>query len=561
MSRAVAAIGAVVAVVALGGCSDDGLTLKYQLKGIVDVKEIYRLETIIGVDPVDPRMFDGERPYQPVGSGVGYELKDVDGSGQLSFLITHDAAQGFEFSPGFSFRLLPPRSSVAPPLFIHARALGATEIIAATTEDIHATFGDGDVPVLVIDLRCRGGSRCTADQSCCSQGCTMTDADPMSCGGCGMSCGDAETCSGAKCRCAGGSGCTEGKTCFSDSGCYDLQNDPYNCGAKGKTCNPGETCSGGTCGCGAGAACGSNTPCCAMAGGAQCAQPGVGCACGAGFCDAPNTCCDQVNGTCVNLSGGDNANCGGCGKACVAPSTCSGGACKCNGIACSGGDVCCASGCAALDNDPLNCGQCGKRCAVGELCMGGQCHCGNGAVCGANQICCGSVCKDKLSDPANCGSCGHTCSAGEGCSNGQCNCNGGPGCPGTQYVCCQSGCDNTSLGLDPMNNPAPCGSCSGPTCVPPSVCLAGGTCATDACGGCMRGNTCDPLKGCHCGSTPACTGFTPDCCFNSYCTNFQNDPNNCGNCNNHCPSGVMCISGVCQPPDMGDDGGPIIGLD
>jgi hypothetical protein len=49
--------------------------------------------------------------------------------------------------------------------------------------------------------------------------------------------------------------------------------------------------------------------------------------------------------------------------------------CGCNGgAACAAGQVCCqVGGCKDLNSDPQNCGVCGRACAAGSSCVSGAC--------------------------------------------------------------------------------------------------------------------------------------------------------------------------------------------
>src|SRR5262249_30330196 len=159
-------------------------------------------------------------------TGVGYEVRDVDGSGKRSVLVTHDATLGFQFGQTFTFTLLPPNSKPPPPLSIVARAVGTSSTIGETMS-LAAQFGPGASAELKIATQRGGGTRvCLSTEQCCGDSCVNVDADAHNCGGCAMACADGETCSGSQCRCAGGSACSAGKACCPTKGCFNLQNDP-----------------------------------------------------------------------------------------------------------------------------------------------------------------------------------------------------------------------------------------------------------------------------------------------------------------------------------------------
>src|SRR5690242_19076090 len=81
------------------------IVLHYQLKGVEKPTDIYKIETLINVDPCDPRQFFEDVRYTSLSPGIGYQVGDFEQSGRRSVLIRHDATLGFQMSPGFSFRL------------------------------------------------------------------------------------------------------------------------------------------------------------------------------------------------------------------------------------------------------------------------------------------------------------------------------------------------------------------------------------------------------------------------------------------------------------------------
>jgi hypothetical protein len=520
----------------LVGCGGrNEIALNYELSNI-DLNQVIRVETYIAVDPTDKRNFFADSPYRSVAMGVGYEVRDFDGSGQRKVLITHDNTLGFTFSRDFTFTLLPPSGETAPPLIVTARAVGAAAMLGRT-KDLPAHFAvNSSVKVALTDERCNGIA-CASDQACCNDACTNVKSDALHCGGCDKPCAPlGDSCQGGSCLCAGGSACTGTETCCPLIGCLDLTSDPFNCGACGKACNPGESCSGGKCQCNGGAACGDNGLCCAMTG---CSTTGS-CACGSTSCASPNTCCSPSAGTCVNLMS-DNNNCGACGKVCPNGLLCDKGACKCNGQICSQGDTCCPTGCANLNSSTTSCGSCGHGCATNELCSSGTCQCGS-SQCTSGQSCCGDTCKSLDSDQMNCGACGHGCNASEQCVSGHCICPGtnpARACTGSE-TCCPSAANGTSGGcFDLSSDHNHCGQCSR-ACASTEMCTSG-NCMQSACNpSCTNGNVCNPQTlTCLCGTT-TCTG-TNYCC-NGRCVDRTSDPTNCGQCNNNVSPNLCCGS-------------------
>jgi hypothetical protein len=114
----------------------------------------------------------------------------------------------------------------------------------------------------------------------------------------------------------------------------------------------------------------------------------------------------------------------------------------------------CADECVNLHSDPHNCGRCGHACGAGSSCVAGRCT--TTTECQPGQTVCAGVCVDLQSDPQNCGTCGTTCSsyfATSSCVSGTCkidscdpnwiNCNGNPldGCN-----CFGTTCNGTMCG-------------------------------------------------------------------------------------------------------------------
>lgn len=142
------------------------------------------------------------------------------------------------------------------------------------------------------------------------------------------------------------------------------------------------------------------------------------------------------------------------------------------------------------------------------------------------------------SDNENCGGCRHRCCSGpcdcegDSCIGGQCLCHGDETCSGDPNdYCCRAGCRDLS------NDPENCGSC-GNECGPNEVCRPGGMCGLGvcACPGEPDGGTCE-------------TEAALRCCPGTGCTDVDEDPHNCGACENDCmadddhgPQGDRCVT-------------------
>jgi len=105
-------------------------------------------------------------------------------------------------------------------------------------------------------------------------------------------------------------------------------------------------------------------------GGSTMVKPCQVIACGSNYCTGSHAAC--CGNSCVNTNT-DSNNCGGCGIACVAPSTCAGGSCNCAGNTCFPWQSCCALTCTDPYWDNNNCGGCGIACGNGKVCDFGSC--------------------------------------------------------------------------------------------------------------------------------------------------------------------------------------------
>ncbi len=134
---------------------------------------------------------------------------------------------------------------------------------------------------------------------------------------------------------------------------------------------------------------------------------------------------------CIN-AWGDNANCGGCGRACGTGSSCSSGVCQFS-TACVPPLASCFGRCADLRTDRRNCGRCGMNIGTYQDCVGGTSV--PVASIPTEYVLCGSSRFDIQSDRFNCGSCGHACPIESECDHGICEADYYPCLPGRFIGC------------------------------------------------------------------------------------------------------------------------------
>jgi hypothetical protein len=237
-----------------------------------------------------------------------------------------------------------------------------------------------------------------------ANGCeTDTSSDPQHCGGCNLSCkvpNAIPSCVMSSCRIGGCNGTFRDCNGNASDGCEaDIANDPADCGACGNKCIlpnavagcVNKTCTVGICnpgfgdcdgvaanGCETGtnggdpANCGGCKRACSTAQTAQlmCGGGGIctsSCTSGFANCTLPTVAQGPDDG-CETNTGGDTANCGGCGRACLPINTstgllsCQSGLCK---STCTSGFANCRTPAAPATDDGCECptpGCCGSDC-------------------------------------------------------------------------------------------------------------------------------------------------------------------------------------------------------
>jgi hypothetical protein len=368
---------------------------------------------------------------------------------------------------------------------------------------------------------------CSATQVNCSGTCVNPLTDNNNCGPltmgtgvCGRVCPGGQSCQGGACTTT----CSLGQTVCSGT-CRDLQTDNTNCGACARTCTGGTACSAGNCLCPAGQTGCSGTCRALQTDNNNCGVCGRVCGggqtCVAGVCtttcSAAQTDC---SGTCRDLAT-DNTNCGACGAVCTGGTSCSGRSCVC-----PAGQTNCSGTCRALTTDNSNCGACGTVCGAGTVCSAGACT----STCASPTTNCSGVCRDLQNDANNCNACGTVCTRANGvagCAAGACTlaaCNSGFGnCDGNNA----NGCE-TSTSTSVTN----CGVCG-------NSCQFANAAASCVAGRCTRGTCATGFANCDGVDSNGCEVNT-----------VAGDVNNCGACNNRCPtppigSIAVCANSVC----------------
>mgnify|MGYP006865010860 CR=1 FL=1 len=185
---------------------------------------------------------------------------------------------------------------------------------------------------------------CYAIEKACSGKCVWTEGgNAEHCGACGNKCATGKICSMGKCI-DSTLGCDLGATKCGSS-CAHTDSDRYNCGACGKACADGENC--------------KNNKCVSK------------CVSGLTYCGS----------SCTSVSS-DDSNCGACGNKCSVEDYCYGGKCVSECWLSPGNDDTCIinkgasnamSYCTNFKSNDANCGGCSKACPKGQSCYNGAC--------------------------------------------------------------------------------------------------------------------------------------------------------------------------------------------
>ncbi len=357
------------------------------------------------------------------------------------------------------------------------------------------------------DAACKA-SFCNPDSGACSfgpanEGGPCSDGDP---------CTVNDACANGSCLPGPAANCSDGNPCTNDA-CVDGQCTHLPNAADcddGNACTLDDQCAGGTC---------------------QHA--------GLADCDDQNLCttdsCDPVQG-CLHVF--NSAPCDD-GNACTLGDKCAGGVCTPGGglLSCEDGNPCTADSCSAGQGcvHVASNGDCddGNLCTVGEHCVDGKCQHEGLLDCDDDSICTTDSCDPlkgclHLLNKVPCDD-GNICTLGDKCQLGQ--------CLGGQALVCNDGnpCTDDScapeVGCQFLANADPCSD--------ENACTEGD--------GCVAG-WCKPGAPLDCDDGDPCTDDSCDAalgCVHQTNTDFQTDPDNCGQCGHVCSAVSDCVGGKC----------------
>ncbi len=390
---------------------------------------------------------------------------------------------------------------------------------------------------------------------CCGDEClSVIDDDPANCGACGHSCGEGGLCIHGNCQ--PGAQCDAGED---NSLCARPQGSGFCCQGSCEASAPPD--------CGA---CGLSCTTC---------QSDSDCPTGQACAAVTHALASTAQASCAPLSCAGAAE----GVACAIPGLVFPGSSLLLDTNVHGAELvvteCCWGACVDLDFDPSNCGACGIACPAATTCEFGTCQpsvdcaqAADGTLCAASPTaageCCGGSCVNSASDNANCWRCGMTCPPGTNCLGEYCiDSDGGLSEPQAPSSCVGRGdsdfcatpdgggacCAGTCVGEPNLSSCAECGlGC--PNCF--GGCPGGTACVYDALGAGGPGPTaiCEKI-GCS-GEGDLCAfgqrqpvvttvvqliegALGSAACCSGTCVDTTQDPLNCGTC------GVACASGIC----------------
>ncbi len=362
---------------------------------------------------------------------------------------------------------------------------------------------------------------CTAPQQDCRNGAvdgceTNIAIDLDNCGKCGTHC---QTVSNGQAVCAEGA-CGIGECAAPYLDCNLLLPD----GCEANSSRDPEHC--GDC----------DTRCPAAANAAPaCASGKCKFSCNAPFLDCNN---NTQDGCEINTATDIN-NCGSCGNKCPASpngtAVCANGACiytKCTApfLTCGAGpsDSCETN----TSNDTNNCAACGNKCPqipnASPACKSGACGIGacNGTYRDCNNTPTDGCEVDSAADALHCGGCGQRCdlpNAAPACTNSSCTI--------ASCVGAFKDCNNTPTDGCEINSATDPNNCSGCNVKCPAVSNGMPGCTAGLCG---VGSCNAPFKDCNGAANDGCE------------INTAGDVNNCGACNNKCPTPANAVSASCS---------------
>ena len=114
----------------------------------------------------------------------------------------------------------------------------------------------------------------------------------------------------------------------------------------------------------------------------------------ASLCDGAGAC---TAGSVVKCDSGKYCTGSACvsqlsnGGACQNSNQCTSGNCT-NSLCCNTGQTGCGSTCVSLSSNSSNCGTCGRACGAGSSCSGGSCYLGDGQPCSTGSQCLSGAC-------------------------------------------------------------------------------------------------------------------------------------------------------------------------